>query len=502
MSERDSISNNYLSIAESIHLLNGHEKLFLTDESKERITKCRAYLDKRLATADTTFYGINTGFGSLCNVKINVKDIEQLQYNLVVSHACGIGEAIPKHIVKLMLLLKAKNLAFGHSAASINVVQRLIDMFNEEVLPVIYKYGSLGASGDLAPLAHLSLPIIGEGKVWFNNEEKDSKVVLNQLNWKAIKLRSKEGLALLNGTQFMSAYGVWCVNEAYKLYQLADFITALSMDAYKAKSKSLNMLIHKVRNQAGQQTSAKAIANFLEGSEIDKLEKEQIQDPYSFRCAPQVNGASLDVIDQVKKIVENEINAVTDNPLIFPDEDEILSGGNFHGQPLALHLDFLKLAVAELGNISERRTYTLLNGINGLPDFLVNEPGLNSGLMIPQYAAASLVSANKQLCSPASIDSITSSNGQEDHVSMGANAATQCYDIIQNCKQILAVEFLTASQALGFRRPLKSSAFIESVIADFRKEVPFNATDRLLHNDIKATEQFISKLNFDKFYFD
>lgn len=502
MSSQHSVSENFLSIDEAIHLLNDHAKLNITEASKNKIEKCRQYLDNRLADGDDTFYGINTGFGSLCNVKIPLKDIEQLQYNLVVSHACGIGKTIPKHIVKLMLLLKAKNLCYGHSGASINVVQRLVDMFNENVLPVIYKYGSLGASGDLAPLAHLSLPIIGEGKVWYNNEIVESKTVLKQLNWEAIKLQSKEGLALLNGTQFMSAYGTWCVNEAYKLYQLTDFITAVSMDAYKAKTRSLNSLIHRVRNQAGQKTSAAAITKFLEGSEIAAIKKEQIQDPYSFRCAPQVHGASLDVIDQVKRVVENEINAVTDNPLIFPAEDEILSGGNFHGQPLALHLDFLKLAVAELGNISERRTFKLLNGVNGLPDFLVNEPGLNSGLMIPQYAAASLVSANKQLCTPASVDSITSSNGQEDHVSMGANAATQCYDIIINCKQILAIEFLTATQALGFRKPLKSSPFIESVIADYRKTVAFNATDRLLHTDIKATEQFISKLNFDKFYFD
>lgn len=502
MSNHHSISENFLSINEAIQLLTDHTKLNITEDSKNKIETCRKYLDDRLAKGEETFYGINTGFGSLCNVKIPLNDIEQLQYNLVVSHACGIGKAIPKQIVKLMLLLKAKNLSYGHSAASITVVQRLVDMFNENVLPVIYKYGSLGASGDLAPLAHLSLPIIGEGKVWFNGKEQDSKTVLEELDWSVIKLQSKEGLALLNGTQFMSAYGTWCVNEAYKLYQLADFITALSMDAYHAKTSSLNFLIHKVRNQAGQKTSAKAISKFLEGSEIASLEKEQIQDPYSFRCAPQVNGASLDVIDQVKRIVENEINAVTDNPLIFPEENEILSGGNFHGQPLALHLDFLKLAVAELANISERRTFKLLNGVNGLPEFLVNEPGLNSGLMIPQYAAASLVSANKQLCTPASIDSITSSNGQEDHVSMGANAATQCYDIIENCKQILAIEFLTASQALGFRRPLKSSPIIESTIAEYVKVVPFNATDRLLHNDIKVTAQFISKLNFDEFYFD
>jgi len=479
MSKNHTISSGFLSIDEAIHLLSGHTQLYIAEEAKTKINNCRTYLEKRLEDPGATFYGINTGFGSLCKVKIPTDQIAELQTNLVLSHAVGIGNEIPVEIVRLMLLLKAKNMAFGHSGVRLQMVQRLIDLFNENVHPVIHKYGSLGASGDLAPLAHLALPLIGEGWVNYQNKKQKAVDVLQQLNWSPIQLVSKEGIALLNGTQFMSAFGVWCVHQAHQLYQLADLTAAISIDAYGASIKPFHHSIHKVRNQTGQQTSAKAILKILEESALAATEKPQVQDPYSFRCIPQVHGASLDVIHQVQKIVENEINAVTDNPLIFPDEDLIVSGGNFHGQPLALHLDFLKIAVAELGNISERRTYKLLNGHNGLPEFLIHQPGLHSGLMMPQYAAAGLVSANKQLCSPASVDSITSSNGQEDHVSMGANAATQCYDVVENVKNILAIEFLVAAQGLHFREndltDKKSSPIITKIINDYRKIVFFNS---------------------------
>jgi len=502
MSKNHTISSAFLSIDEAIHLITNHTPLNIAEEAKTKIENCRTYLEKRLEDPEATFYGINTGFGSLCKVKIPNDQIAQLQTNLVLSHAVGIGNEIPSEIVQLMLLLKAKNMAYGHSGVRLQMVQRLIDMFNENVLPVIHKYGSLGASGDLAPLAHLALPLIGEGWVNYQNKKQKTTDVLKQLNWQPLQLVSKEGIALLNGTQFMSAYGVWCVNQAHQLYRLADLIAAISIDAYGASVKPFNHSIHQVRNQFGQLVSAKSITEILKDSELAAMEKPQVQDPYSFRCIPQVHGASFDAIAQVQEIIENEINAVTDNPLIFPEEDLIVSGGNFHGQPLALHLDFLKIAVAELGNISERRTFKLLNGHNGLPEFLIHQPGLHSGLMMPQYAAASLVSANKQLCSPASVDSITSSNGQEDHVSMGANAATQCYDIIENVKNILAIEFLVAAQALHFRENVltnkKSSPIIVKIINEYRKIVFFNTQDRLLQDDIVKTAQFISNLHINQ----
>lgn len=504
MSKNHTISSNFLSIDEAIHLITNHTPLNIAEEAKTKIIKCRAYLEKRLKDPKATFYGINTGFGALYKVKIPNDQIEQLQTNLVLSHAVGLGNEIPNPIVQLMLLLKAKNMAYGHSGVRLKMVQRLIDMFNENVLPVIYKYGSLGASGDLAPLAHLALPLIGEGWVHYQNKKQKSADVLQQLNWQPLQLVSKEGIALLNGTQFMSAYGVWMVHQAHQLSRLANLIAAISIDAYGASVKPFNPSIHKARNQFGQQVAAKYIAGILKDSALAAMEKPQVQDPYSFRCIPQVHGASFDVIVQVQEIVENEINAVTDNPLIFPEEDLIVSGGNFHGQPLALHLDFLKIALAELGNISERRSYKLLNGHNGLPEFLIHEPGLHSGLMMPQYTAASLVSANKQLCSPASVDSISSSNGQEDHVSMGANAATQCYDIVENVKNILAIEFLIAAQALHFRENVltnkKSSPIIVKIINDYRKIVSFNTQDRLLQDDIAKTTQFISNLHINHNY--
>ncbi len=504
MSKNHTISSNFLSIDDAMHLLNRHTQLNLAEEATSKIKNCRTYLEKRLQNTAETFYGINTGFGSLCKVKIPNDQIAQLQTNLVLSHAVGLGNEIPTEIVQLMLMLKAKNMAYGHSGVRLETVQRLIDMFNANVLPVIYKYGSLGASGDLAPLAHLALPLIGEGWVNYQNNKIKSVDVLQQLNWKPLQLVSKEGIALLNGTQFMSAYGVWCVHEAHHISQLSDLIAAISIDAYGASIKPFHHLIHYVRNQFGQKVVAKNILSILKDSELSAMDKPQVQDPYSFRCIPQVHGASFDVFHQVQQIVENEINAVTDNPLIFPDEDLILSGGNFHGQPLALHLDFLKIAVAELGNIAERRIFKLLNGHHGLPEFLIHQPGLHSGLMMPQYAAAALVSANKQLCSPASVDSITSSNGQEDHVSMGANAATQCYDIIENVKNILAIEFLVAAQALHFRENdlgnKKSSPIIAKIINDYRKIVSFNTQDRLLQEDIVKTTQFISNLHINHIY--
>jgi histidine ammonia-lyase len=477
-------------------IVSAGKKLTLSEEAKNNIIRCREYLDKRMSTQEEPVYGINTGFGSLCNVVIPDTDLEKLQQNLVMSHACGTGDEVPQEVVKLMLLLKVQGLAYGRSGVKIETVERLIDLFNNDVLPVVYQQGSLGASGDLAPLAHMSLPLLGLGEVNHKGKKQNAADVLKQLNLKPIQLSSKEGLALLNGTQFMSAYGVWCLLQTKKLSIAADVIGAVSLDAFDCRVDPFKPHLHTIRPHAGQIQTAERIRKTLEGSEIIKRKKEYVQDPYSFRCIPQVHGASKDAIAYAENVFLTEINSVSDNPTIFPDENEIISGGNFHGQPLALALDFLAIALAELGSISERRTYQLISGTRGLPMFLVAKPGLNSGLMIPQYAAASIASQNKQLCSPASVDSIVSSNGQEDHVSMGANAATKCYKVVENLQRILAIELLNASQALEFRRPLKSSSIIEKLIADYRKTVPFVDADKIMYTEIEKSVQFLKQTAF------
>ncbi|AZJ33910.1 histidine ammonia-lyase [Tenacibaculum mesophilum] len=475
----------------SIVLLD--KKLSLSEESKEKILKCRAYLDEKMKTHNDPIYGINTGFGSLCNVKINGDNLQQLQENLVMSHACGTGDEVPQKIVKLMLLLKIQSLSYGHSGVQLATVERLIEFYNKDILPVVYTQGSLGASGDLAPLAHLSLPLIGLGEVYVEGERVSGDVLKEKFGWKKINLQSKEGLALLNGTQFMSAYGVYNLLKAYKLSYLADVIGAISLEAFDGRIEPFNELIHLVRPHNGQLATAKRIKEVLEGSELIKQPKEHVQDPYSFRCMPQVHGATKDTLEFVKKTFITEINSVTDNPNIFVDEDIIVSGGNFHGQPLALALDYLAIAVAELGNISERRTYQLVSGLRGLPDFLVSNPGLNSGFMIPQYTAASIVSGNKQFCTPSSVDSIVSSNGQEDHVSMGANAAVKAKKVVDNVCSVLAIELMNASQGLSFREE-NTSEFLSSFVGMFREDVPLVNDDRVLHNDIKKAENFINDL--------
>ena len=491
------ISADLLSIEKINEIISHDLKLELSEEARVNIEKCRNYLDEKMKSHDKPIYGINTGFGSLCNVKIAGENLSKLQENLVKSHACGTGDEVPHEIVKLMLLLKIQSLSYGHSGVQLETVERLVTFYNNDVLPVIYTQGSLGASGDLAPLAHLSLPLLGEGEVYYNGFRQPAHKVLESLGLKPLVLKSKEGLALLNGTQFMSAYGVYSLIKASKLSYLADLIGAISLEGFDGRKEPYTDLIHLIRPHKGQVVTAEKMLEFLDGSEIIEQEKVHVQDPYSFRCIPQVHGASKDTIDYVKKVFRTEINSVTDNPNIFVGEDQIISGGNFHGQPLALALDFLGLGLAELGSISERRTYQLISGLRGLPAFLVNDPGLNSGFMIPQYTAASIVSQNKQYATPASIDSIVSSNGQEDHVSMGANAATKTLKIVENLERILAIELMNASQALEFRRPLKSSDFIEMFIKSYREEVSFVSEDRILHYDIEKSIQFLNSFQID-----
>jgi histidine ammonia-lyase len=478
-------------------ILEQNIKLELSQQAIEKIQKCRDYLDKKMATSDKPVYGITTGFGSLCNKTISPEELTTLQENLVKSHACSVGEEIDPAIVKLMLLLKAHALSLGHSGVQVVTVQRIIDLYNNDVLPVVYDRGSLGASGDLAPLSNLFLPLIGEGEVNYKGQRRDAKDVLKEFGWQSITLMSKEGLALLNGTQFMSSHGVYAMLKARKIEKMADAIAAVSLEAFDGRIDPFTDGIHQVRPHAGQIETAKRMRNLLKGSELISQAKKHVQDPYSFRCVPQVHGASKDAINYVASVLMTEINSVTDNPTVFPDEDLIISGGNFHGQPLAITYDFLAIALAELGNISERRVAQLILGLRELPEFLVANPGVNSGFMIPQYAAAAMVSQNKMYCFAASSDSIVSSNGQEDHVSMGANAATKLLKIITNLEMIFAIELMNAAQGIQFRRPLKTSPALEKLLADYRKEVPFVEDDVVMYKEIQKTVDFLNRTSFD-----
>lgn len=475
-------------------LMSPGSKLALSEESKNAINACRNYLDRKVKEMSEPVYGINTGFGALYNKSIPSNSLEKLQHNLVMSHACGTGAMVDPEIVKRMLLFKIKGLAQGYSGVQLRTVERLIDFFNEDILPVVYEQGSLGASGDLAPLAHLSLPLIGEGEVFYKGKIQPAKNVLKKFGWKPIALQSKEGLALLNGTQFMSAYGSYCLTHAFHLASLADFIAAISLEAFDGRQEPFDKLVHQVRPHVGQVAVAENMRDILKGSQIIKRKKEHVQDPYSFRCIPQVHGASRDCINYATTVFHTEINSVTDNPTVFPDDDKIISAGNFHGQPLALACDFMAIGLAELGSISERRTYLLVSGQRELPPFLVAEPGINSGFMIPQYTAASIVSQNKQFCTPASIDSIMSSNGQEDHVSMGANAATKLFRVVENLYTILAIELMTAAQALEFRKPMKSSQMIEEFVKAYREEVDFVENDEVMYPLIRKSVDFLKSI--------
>ncbi len=491
------ISPEKLTFKAIFDVLKENRKIALSEEAVQRIEKCRAYLDRKMAEQDEPIYGINTGFGALYDKSISKEDLGRLQENLVKSHACGSGEEVPKEVVKLMLLLKVQSLSYGHSGVQAATVNRLIDFFNNEVFPVVYQLGSLGASGDLAPLAHMSLPLLGMGKVHFDGEKKEATEVLAHFGWKPLQLQSKEGLALLNGTQFMGAYGVQSLLKLFRLSELADIIGAISLDAFDGRIEPFMDRLHHIRHHQGQIQTAARFRILLDGSELIAQYKKHVQDPYSFRCIPQVHGASKDSFNYVASVFSSEINAVTDNPTIFPDEDIIVSGGNFHGQPLALALDNMAIAAAELGSISERRTYQLLHGKRGLPPFLVANPGLNSGFMIPQYTAASIVNQNKQLCTPASVDTIESSQGQEDHVSMGANAATKAYRVVDNLERILAIELFNAAQALDFRRPKKSSPFIEEFVAAYRSRVAFVQEDKIMHDEMEKTILFLREVQYD-----
>jgi histidine ammonia-lyase len=484
---------DYIELTEFENIITANLKVNLSNESRAAVEKCRAYLDQKMQDSVKLIYGINTGFGSLCDTAISSNDLEALQRNLVLSHACGTGEEVPQELVRRMLLLKVFGLSKGNSGVQLATIERLLFFYNEGIYPVVYQQGSLGASGDLAPLAHLCLPLLGEGEVDYKGKRYSGAEINAKFDLAPIVLQSKEGLALLNGTQFMSAYASYAIKESQDLWDKWILVAGMSLDAYDGRLNPFQSNVNTIRNQHGQIQMAEAMRNLMKTSEIIAQEKKHVQDPYSFRCIPQVHGATKDTIDHCARIVEREMNAVTDNPTVFPDTDQVVSAGNFHGQPLALIMDFLAIAMAEMGSISERRVYKLISGTRGLPAFLVANPGLNSGMMISQYTCASIVSQNKQLCTPASVDTIDSSNGQEDHVSMGANAATKLYRVIQNCQTILGIELMHAAQGMDFRRPLKSSNQIEKVHSAFRAEVSFLSEDRYLSQDMKTARNFVIK---------
>lgn len=485
------ISAELLSIEQIGEIVYGGYKIELSADAQRRISECRKYLDKKIEESTVPIYGVTTGFGSLCNVSIGSDYLAQLQINLMMSHACGTGDRVPNDIVKIMLLLKIQSLSYGFSGCQLATVNRLIDFFNNDVYPIVYMQGSLGASGDLVPLAHLSLPLVGLGEVEYKGKVLTSVELLKKFKWQPIQLASKEGLALLNGTQNMGAFAVWSLLQSQRLSKWADKIAAMSLDAYYGLTAPFTDAVHQVRPHKGQIVTAARMLELLEGSEIIEKPKSYVQDPYSFRCIPQVHGTVKDTIEYVRSVVDVEVNSATDNPTVCPDEDLIISAGNFHGEPIAMPMDFLAIALCELANISERRIYKLVSGTRGLPSFLIANPGVNSGFMIPQYTAASIVSLNKTLSTPSSVDSIPSSQGQEDHVSMGANAAIKLYKVVLNTERVLAIELFNAAQALDFRRPLKSSPAVEAIHAAYRKVVPFIVDDEVMYPHIAQSIEFL-----------
>ena len=485
------ISAEHLTIERIGEIIRGHEKLALSDDARQRIVRCREYLDEKIANQTEPVYGVTTGFGSLCKVSISKDELTQLQVNLIKSHACGVGPRVENDIVRIMLLLKIQSLSYGYSGCKLDTVERLIDFFNHDITPIVYRQGSLGASGDLVPLAHLCLPLVGEGEVEIDGEVVSGAKMLEKMGWKPIEMASKEGLALLNGTQNMSAFAVWSLLEAQRLSEWADVIAAMSLDAFDGRIEPFTHAVHAVRPHLGQIETARRFRELLDGSELIRGQKVHVQDPYSFRCVPQVHGAVKDTLRYVKSVIDIEINSATDNPTVCPDEDLIISAGNFHGEPIALPIDFLSIAMSELANISERRIYRLVSGLRGLPDFLVANPGLNSGFMITQYTAASCVSLNKSLAMPSSVDSIPSCQDQEDLVSMGANAAIKLQRVIQNTERVLAIELFNAAQALDFRLPKKSSPTLMAVRDAFRERVPFISDDVVMYPLIENAIQFL-----------
>jgi histidine ammonia-lyase len=505
------IDGKSLSLEKIDFFLQSNPIVELTSQSKKNINKARVLIDEWVKS-DKVIYGVTTGFGEFANVKISSKDLEKLQENLIISHSAGVGDPLPPVIVKLMMLLRVNALASGHSGIRLSTLQLLVEMINKSIIPVIPSQGSVGSSGDLAPLSHLVLAMIGKGRVQIvdnvldknskNKKSISSKSAFKKFGLQPVKLAAKEGLALINGTQMMTAFAALICLKARKLIKMADIAGALCNEALRATDKAYDLRLHELRPYKGQITTAKNLLALLKNSEIresHKLEDSRVQDSYSIRCIPQIHGASRDTIDYVCSKIEIELNSVNDNPLIFPEEGDHLEGGNFHGQPVALVMDFMSIALSELANVSERRTERLVNGsLSSLPRFLTKKGGLNSGLMIAQYTAAALVSENKTLAHPASVDSIPTSANQEDHNSMGSIAARHCYKILQNVEKVIAIELMTAAQGVEFLKPLKCGVGTTTAYNEIRKVIPALENDRILYKDLEKIIEIVNSGEFLK----
>ncbi|MBE9550208.1 MAG: histidine ammonia-lyase [Proteobacteria bacterium] len=481
---RLSIDNLYTDLDTSMAALNA-------DQS--RVEDSRKLVEQALQSGEA-HYGINTGFGILANKRISDAELNKLQRNILLSHACGVGDPVPEKISRLMLRLKIHSLGLGFSGISRTTFKQLLALDSADIISRIPSRGSVGASGDLAPLAHMCLPLIGRGEVWNLTGDGFSPAAesLAEQGLESIELKPKDGLALINGTQLMLAYGSYCTERALSLCKAADILACMSLEALQGSAAPFDPRVHAVRPHKGQQQVAANIRKLLENSEIMDSHRNcgKVQDPYSLRCVPQVHGASRDAFDYVVAVLETELNSVTDNPLVFENGD-IISGGNFHGQPLALSLDFAAIALAELASISERRSYLLLEGHDGLPTLLMSDTGVNSGFMIPQYTAAALVSENKVLCHPASVDSIPTSLGQEDHVSMGSISALKLLGVLKNVERVLAVELLCAAQALDFRRPIKPGDGVDAAYQFLRKKINHASEDYEVRNDLDICAEIL-----------
>ncbi len=488
-----------LTIGIALELARSNKKGVLSDSIRGKVKKSREVVEQ-IVHKQKIVYGINTGFGPLCTTLIGEEDTKKLQYNLLMSHSVGVGNCIDREIAKLMMILKVHALCKGYSGVAVETVERIIWHIENDVIPCVPEQGSVGASGDLAPLSHLFLPLIGMGKVWHNGEIKSMAEVLQQLDMKPVDLGPKEGLALINGTQFMSAHAIILLEKFQNCLDHADIIAAIDHEAMMGSVKCFDEELHSLRPYSGSVYVAKRMRKLLHNSEIVKSHRNchRVQDPYSLRCIPQVHGASRNAWLHLKETILTEINSVTDNPIIF-SEDKTISGGHFHGQPIAMPIDYAGLAAAELGNIADRRVYlSMMESVPGLPKLLMSHTGLNSGFMILQYTTAALVSENKSLCFPASADSIPTSLGQEDHVSMGSVGVRKSLRIVENLEKILAIEMLTAAQGFDFRKPMKSGILVDEAHKLIREQISFADTDKIFSGDIEKAISLIQSKNIIK----
>lgn len=493
-----------LNLESFIKVARFKEQVEIGTDHKNDVIKTREYVDE-IVHNETTVYGVNTGFGKLSDTVIPKEDVSKLQENLLKSHACTMGDLMPQEVVRGMMLLRVNALIRGYSGIRLKVIEKIVEMLNKDVTPVVFQKGSLGASGDLAPLSNMSLPLIGLGECFFKDERKTTKQAFQEAGIMSLaRLKAKEGLALINGTQAMTSMAAITVYDGLKLLELSNVSLALTLEALHGITDAYDSRVHAVRGQVGQMEVAKNVLSYLEGSEYTtKQGQMRVQDAYSLRCAPQVHGASLDALLHVRDKVEIEMNAVTDNPILFADEQDAISAGNFHGQPMALVIDYMKIALSEIANISERRIERLVNPnlSNGLPPFLALKPGINSGFMIVQYSAASMVSYNKVLSHPSSVDSISSSANQEDHVSMGTNGALQALDILSNVQKVVAMEFMTACQGLDIRDKRKLGVTTNKAYNVIREYIPFIKEDDIMYPHLHKAEELVrSSILYDALF--